>query len=178
MSTGVIGGIIGGKFSKHIESQYGKSRSYFWSGILCLLISLFSLIIFLSEETTTVSNYDKLRIESFSVSERKSTRNYEIILNDNQQAYSLGYSIWKDRYDPEIMLRSLDQSKFAILWLKKGSSSFKTVRGIQTELVEINPQIGVQIDNQNRLAIMWISLGFLLMGSVAGIYSIKLNRTQ
>ena len=61
MSKGVIVGIIGGKLSKHIESQYGKSRSYFWSGLLCLLISLFTLIIFLSEETTTVSNYDKLR---------------------------------------------------------------------------------------------------------------------
>lgn len=176
MPSGVIGGIIGSKLSKHIESQYGKSRSYFLSGMACLLISFLTLILFLSNEPTTVTSYERLRIEDFSVSERESRGNYEILLIDGQQIYSLGYSMWKDEYESKLILRDLSKSTVADLWLKEGTTSSRNVRGVKTEFVEINPEIGIQIDNQNRYAILWISLGFLFMGFVSTAYSLILKK--
>ena len=175
MSSGVFGGIIGSKISDFLGKKYGKKKAYFWTGLTTAIIGLLITGAFLMTSIARTSDYEKVELEFDEIWLRDGYRSMEIIFNKGQVKYELNRSMWKDTYEASNLLPYLKGQKKVTLWIKRGESNYKIVRGLKTDNVFLSPQLGTELDNANRKAGFLLGGLFIVLG-LGGIYSSRVQK--
>lgn len=134
-------------------------------GVISVAISCFILFactfIF---KSVSIKDYRVVTVKNYSCRLAESDNSVSIELSDKK--YYINYDLWKDGYDSESLVSSLNKTSMATVWL--GAKSNYAIKGISTIHVQIDPTIGIKRDNENRRYFLWLSvlfgsLGFLVI---------------
>jgi len=164
MNNGFLGGITGANISNFFEAKFGKKKTYYWVGIFTVLIGLSIIGIFLNTSEVNVSDYERIEVEFDDIWINDGHRSLSMIFEKEPFRYDLNHSMWKDRYQTTNLYQNLQSKGVVYLWIKKGESKRKIIRGLRSDEVFLDPQYGMHLENNNRKAGYFLGGFFIVLG--------------
>jgi hypothetical protein len=127
-------------------------------GVLAILVSIILVFsAYFDHSTGSVEEYYVTTIEYDKCYAAGSKKRIEIVLEANNEKYTIAKPIWT-QYSPDewAVLKSLCRSTSGTIWLLSKDS--RLIRGISTPTFKIDPSVGVEAEKSRRRVGLWMAL--------------------
>jgi len=158
MSSGIIGGRIGGRLSKYLVLRYGKSNASIGVGIVVAIVALIlSWLYFRYQPAVSESDLLPATIEVTRFNVGKSS----LDIWAGTQLYTARARFWRPEFSDDTLNNSLRTARTVRVWLHPGSLR---IFGLEAGRLVIPTSAGVAEYMGNRRAFLWLWVAFLAGG--------------